>query len=190
MFCPKCGSQNPENVRFCRSCGLELEAVSAAMTGRLSLKKKAEDNCSPEDSNDPDKLWNVAVTSFLVGVAFLIVSIILAVTGAAGGRNWWFWMLIPAFWQMGSGIASYLKVKRIEQRQNPAGFNTGNVAFPQQSANAALPPRQTLFANDYAAPPARNTGELFTPPASVTEHTTTHLNINTEGETINLPNQK
>lgn len=191
MFCPKCGSQNAENVRFCRSCGLELESVSAVMTGKLSLKKNVEDvNCNGENSNDPDKLWNVAVTSFLVGVAFLIVSIVLAVSGAAGGKNWWFWMLIPAFWQMGSGIASYLKVKRIEQRTNYAGFNSGNTAFPPQAANAALPPRQTLFANDYAAPAARNTGELFAPPGSVTENTTTHLKINTEGETINLSNQK
>ncbi|HYP50741.1 MAG TPA: zinc-ribbon domain-containing protein [Pyrinomonadaceae bacterium] len=191
MFCPKCGSQNAENVRFCRSCGLELESVSAVMTGKLSLRRNVEDvNCNGENSNDPDKLWNVAVTSFLVGVAFLIVSIVLAVSGAAGGRNWWFWMLIPAFWQMGSGVASYLKVKRIEQRANYAGFNSGNAAFPPQGTNAALPPRRTLFANDYAAPAARNTEELFAPPTSVTENTTTHLKINTEGETINLPNQK
>lgn len=188
MFCPKCAAQNAENLRFCRSCGLELEAVSAAMTGKLSLKKNVAD-CSDGDSNDPDKLWNAAITNFLLGLAFLIVSVVLVVTGAAGGRNWWFWMLIPAFWQIGSGTASYLKVKRIERRANLAGFDPANTALPPQSANPALPPRQTLFANEYAAP-VRNTDELFAPPSSVTENTTRHLNANAEGETINLPKQK
>ena len=35
MFCPKCGTQNPETGRFCRSCGTDLGNVSQALTGQL-----------------------------------------------------------------------------------------------------------------------------------------------------------
>ncbi|WP_247965429.1 hypothetical protein, partial [Citrobacter freundii] len=56
-----------------------------------------------------------------------------------------------------------------------------------------LPPQQTparpAFFEDYA-PPSRVTGELVMPPSSVTENTTRHLEIDREGETINLPSQK
>jgi hypothetical protein len=187
MFCPKCGSQNAENVRFCRSCGLELEAVSAAMTGKLTLRKtNGEEDGDDENSNNPDKLWNSAIINFLVGLAFLIISVVLATTGAAGGRNWWFWMLIPAFWNIGSGAASYLKVKRMERKTEYANFRAVNPSLQSPpAANAALPPRQTLFANDYAPPAAaaRDTGELFAPPASITENTTRHLNREAENPT-------
>ncbi|MFN2501427.1 MAG: zinc-ribbon domain-containing protein, partial [Pyrinomonadaceae bacterium] len=30
MFCPKCGSQNPETGKFCRSCGTDVGGVSSA----------------------------------------------------------------------------------------------------------------------------------------------------------------
>ncbi len=29
MFCPKCGAENPEGVKFCSKCGAELGAVAA-----------------------------------------------------------------------------------------------------------------------------------------------------------------
>lgn len=191
MFCPKCGSQNAENIKFCRSCGTELEAVSAALTGRIKLpserKGMRKDHYS---SNDPDALWNTFIKNALIGMAFIIIAIVLTATNVAGGRVWGFWMLIPGAACLGTGIASYYKAKRIERRQIEREQAFATHSLPQTpQTNAALPPRQTLFANDYA-PPARNTGELLTPPASVTETTTRHLNINTEGETINLPNQK
>src|SRR3982750_3240592 len=34
MFCPTCGKDNPKELRFCASCGTNLEAVSQALTGR------------------------------------------------------------------------------------------------------------------------------------------------------------
>ena len=33
MFCPQCGSQN-DALRFCKSCGVNLEAVRQAATVR------------------------------------------------------------------------------------------------------------------------------------------------------------
>lgn len=34
MFCPNCGKDNSHELRFCASCGTNLEAVAQALTGR------------------------------------------------------------------------------------------------------------------------------------------------------------
>ena len=34
MFCPNCGKDNSLELKFCASCGTNLEAVSLALTGR------------------------------------------------------------------------------------------------------------------------------------------------------------
>ncbi len=34
MFCPNCGRDNANELKFCASCGTDLEAVSQALTGR------------------------------------------------------------------------------------------------------------------------------------------------------------
>src|SRR6476620_9989669 len=33
MFCPTCGKDNSQELKFCASCGTNLEAVSQALTG-------------------------------------------------------------------------------------------------------------------------------------------------------------
>ena len=33
MFCPNCGKENSAEIKFCASCGTNLEAVSHALTG-------------------------------------------------------------------------------------------------------------------------------------------------------------
>lgn len=195
MFCPKCGAQGADNQKFCRNCGADLEAVSAALTGTLSLNKSPLDpkvdywvKRKDRERNDPDHLWEEAIRNFFIGLAFLVAAIALGITGVAGGRFWWFWMLIPAGGLIGTSIANYFRYQRIERRRKELNAAMTNQALPPQQQQS-LPPRQTLFANDYA-PPARNTGELVMPPSSVTEGTTRHLEINSEGETINLPQQK
>lgn len=34
MFCPNCGKDNSNDLRFCASCGTNLEAVAQALSGR------------------------------------------------------------------------------------------------------------------------------------------------------------
>ncbi|MCB1024984.1 MAG: zinc ribbon domain-containing protein, partial [Acidobacteria bacterium] len=36
MFCPKCGTKNPNKGKYCRKCGSDLELVSDALSGKLS----------------------------------------------------------------------------------------------------------------------------------------------------------
>jgi len=133
MFCPKCGTQNPETGRFCRSCGADLGDVSDALTGKLQKSFNAIDKKGKPIS------YENAITKIFTGLAFLIVAAVLGITGVAGGRFWWFWMLIPAFGSLGSGIAHYIQLKKLEnQNISFAPPNVQNV-FNSTSQNAGLP---------------------------------------------------
>jgi hypothetical protein len=193
MFCPKCGTQNPETGKFCRSCGTDLGNVSAALSGNFKPSLAPTAPVAPPaplmlDRRGRRMNWESALTKVFMGVAFMVVSIVLGVSGM--GRGWWFWLLIPAFAMLGSGIAQCVQLKKCEQ--NPALSSGSQPAaasqneIPAVQTNAALPPTQT----DYVKPPRASiydTGELYEKPPSVTEGTTRHLEINNEGETMTLP---
>ena len=173
MFCPKCGIQNPESGKFCRSCGTDLGNVSDVLTGKLQIEKGCRNR-----HGKPITIETAAM-KFFMGIAFLIVSIALAVTGKGGG--WWFWMLIPSMMFIGSGLAQFLQMRKFEQGR--VQFSAENSKVMTASApNSALPPQQTNF----VSPESRyKTGDLV--PPSVTDSTTRHLEVNSEGETMTLP---
>lgn len=173
MFCPKCGIQNPETGKFCRSCGVDLGNVSDALTGKLSPPAQLVDR-----KGKPVNLER-AITKMFSGLAFLAVAIALAFTGM--GRGWWFWMLIPAFMSLGAGIAQYVQLKKAEQGR-PAFTPAVDPNILTSSPNPVLPPSQT----EYVQPESRyKTGDLI--PPSVTDTTTKHLEMDSEGETMTLP---
>lgn len=148
MFCPKCGTQNPETGRFCRSCGADLGNVSAALSGNLPVQFSGKKIFGEKDvkqhrelsrRQDPNELFGDSIKQILTGVGFLIVAIALLTTGVAGGRNWWWAMLFPAFGCLGKGVSDYLKSKRIERQQ--AGFSgQSQNSLNQSFGNTALPP--------------------------------------------------
>ena len=173
MFCPKCGIQNPETGKFCRSCGTDLGNVSDVLSGKLQRS-----NSCVNSKGKPITLES-AITKFFMGVAFLVVSIALGATGM--GRGWWFWMLIPAFMFIGGGIAQYIQI-RSSVPTGPRFASPDENAIQGSRVNAALPPEQTNF----VSPESRyKTGDLV--PPSVTDTTTKHLELNSEGETMTLP---
>lgn len=180
MFCPKCGTKNPDNGRFCRSCGADLGNVTAALSGKPSKMQYVVDPRKRGVS------WEHAITKIFTGLAFLIVSLILGYTGKFGAQVWWFWLLIPAFGSLGSGVAQVVQLKKLEKQESAfAPQNTSNVLNSAPDKNA-LPPTK----NDYVEPSKQSiydTGDLVERPASVTEGTTRHLEINQEGETMTLP---
>lgn len=174
MFCPKCGGQNPEEGKFCRSCGTDLGNVSNALAGTSQAKPIVDKKGKPVN-------WEGAITKFATGAAFLVIAIILGITNMAGGKAWWFWMLIPAFTMMGSGVAQYIQLKKLEQGQ-PLYIPTDQPSNLSPAANPALLPPQT----EWVAPDSRyKTGDLV--PPSVTDGTTRHLEIDSEGHTMTLP---
>lgn len=157
MFCPKCAAQNLDGASFCRSCGANVSLVPQALTGQLPhATEPDEEVLSKRHGKSPLSLEH-AFKNVFMGVAFLLIAAALAFS-RMGGR-WWFWMLIPAFAMMGTGIAQYLRIKEREKRMFQRGGINQTVLDP--SRQSSLPSRQT--------------GELISPPPSVTEGTTRHL---------------
>jgi len=179
MFCPKCGTQNIEDARFCRGCGADIALVPQAMTGHL-----------PETNSDNENVvgvvWDAhgrrirrrdgaprldkAITNFFVRIGFLLVACCVFVFAPAG-RIWWFWMLIPAFSMLGGGIAEYIRFKQSKGEE---------IKLPGAESKKEMPPAHV------SALPQRNTSELVPPPPSVTEGTTRHLDMSTEAPTRHI----
>ena len=191
MFCPKCGTNTIDGTKFCRSCGMDLNAVSAILNGKLTLANSGKLQASRDETSVLDKAWSNTISSGAVGLAFIFIALFLTLSNAANGSRWGFWMLIPGAACLSSGVASYLKAKRIERRDALKISRATNEFLPDFAVNQAnqLPPQRETFNSFYSAP-TRNTGELVEPLQSVTEHTTRHLQTNPESETINLPAQK
>jgi len=178
MFCPKCGQQNPETGKFCRSCGTDLGNVSNA----LASKPRQQTPQLLSRKGKPIHLEG-AITKLFTGLAFLAVSIALAFSNT--GRGWWFWMLIPAFGSIGTGVAQYMQIRRSEKEQPFVSSVINENVLDSSTPNNALPPQQT----QWVSPDSKyKTGDLV--PPSVTDNTTRHLEMDSEGKTMTLPKDK
>lgn len=175
MFCPKCGSQNPETGKFCRSCGTDLADISSALAGKSTSSPLCDTGRRQPLS------WEGAITKFAMGFAFLVIALILGLTNMIGGRGWWFWLLIPAFMMMGSGIAQYIQLKKADKGVS-LHVPTDLGRDLRATGGSSLPPPQI----QWAAPESRyKTGDLV--PPSVTDNTTRQLELDKEGQTMALP---
>ena len=163
MFCPKCATPNPDGGSFCRGCGANISLVPQALTGQLP---KPADEEVPERERWRRRDWygreptlDQAFKKMFLGIAFLIIAIALSRSGM--GTGWWFWMLLPAFSLMGTGIAQWIRVKEKEKRAELQASKAAR-AFPDGF------PREI---------PVPRTDELRPPVPSVTEGTTRHLGV-------------
>jgi hypothetical protein len=161
MYCPKCGTQNLEDVKYCRSCGAYLSLVPQALSGELAEERavghdaegKPYDRRGRRIHHQPSLASGIQTVS--AGTAFLIIAIALFLTGKA----WGLWMLIPAFVILGKGIGEIVTAKQ-----------------SQLSATAAPPAARTTGELE----PERKYGALPASPPSVTENTTRHLDATSE----------
>lgn len=182
MFCPKCGTKNPDSGKFCRSCGTNLSGVSDAISGKLSKTESKNSKQNKKGKSD----WESALSKLFSGIAFILISVGLAFTSM--GNGWWFWMLIPGFGALGSGIAQIINIK--QNAQSEVSINSEDDTkqiFSQQQQRNVLPPDQTEYVSDFPSS-KYETGDLV--PPSVVESTTRHLEMNSEGETMTLPKDK
>ena len=151
MFCPKCATQNLDGASFCRSCGANISLVPQALSGQLVQPPVTEVQEGCRTRRGRELTLEQPFKNFFLGIAFIIISIVLSRTI---GQGWWFWMLIPAFSLMATGVAQFIRLQEHAKR-----------------SSLAPPPGQRTFTE------AANTNVLMPPPASsVTEGTTRHLN--------------
>ena len=165
MFCPKCAAQNLDGASFCRVCGVNISLVPHALNGQMQQPPAPEEQPTRRERRALRKAPTLdnAFRNAFMGIGFLLITLALSLSSV--GRGWWFWMLIPAFSMMGTGIAQYM---RYREQQNQ------NRSLRQYSAP---PIPNTSPANSF---PTRATGELTVSPPSVTEGTTRHLNVKAE----------
>jgi zinc-ribbon domain len=190
MFCPKCGTENPETGKFCRSCGTDLGGVNLALSGKLS-NLVDRSSCSTGDPikdairrSDPAEVSADGVRAIVSGIGFLIVSIVLLTTGVAGGKAWWWAMLFPAFTFLAKGISDMVKSRKMERSAVMMAPGRAQSIGGSNFHNSPLPPAKQQF----VAPVAESrykTGDLV--PPSVTDDTTRHLQMDQEGQTMTLP---
>jgi hypothetical protein len=170
MFCPKCATQNLDGASFCRTCGANISLVPQALTGQIvqtppPVEEVLDESCSTRRGRRRELTLDTAFKNMFIGVAFLLISIALSRTIGAG---WWFWMLIPAFSLMGTGIAQYIRIRDREKRLLMAQPRVQPVMQYQE------PPM--MHRQEPAVLP-RRTDELRPPVPSVTEGTTRHLGV-------------
>ena len=156
MFCPKCATQNLDGASFCRSCGANISLIPQALTGEMAKPKPEEVSDGMCGTARKVLTLDQAFKNVFLGIAFLIIAIALSRTGM--GATWWFWMLLPAFSLMGTGIAQVIRVKEREKRE-------------------ALQPGRAIPDRFQAELSATRTDQFRPSVASVTEGTTRHLGV-------------
>ena len=151
MFCPKCGSQNSDETRYCRGCGADLGNVLAVVEGRPPNL--------PAHAAQQIDLFSRGVRGLTIGVGLLIVSgvsfgisIRFAVLGV--------FALAFAVIFLGTGISRLVQSRGLKRLSEP---KPDQPSLPTGDPGYIEPSRLNYETDD------------LTHPASVTERTTTHL---------------
>ena len=181
MFCPKCAAQNIDGASFCRVCGANISLVPQALSGQLPQAPPSEDNDyrgrrRRRGRHDGPPSLEKAILNISVGIGFLVAA--LAIMYRFPGGVFWGWsFFFPAFDRLGRGIAALVAVRKQEAATLAHGPSQMYIAPPQQgAATPSLAEQHRL-----------RTGELVSPPGSVTEGTTRHLGA--EAPTRHLDSQ-
>jgi hypothetical protein len=158
MFCPKCGTENPDDAKFCRSCGANLVHVLAVVDGN-----------TPEISSNKSEIaeiYGTGIRNMILGFGFLLTTFI--VKSMPGDTYFWLLFLVPAFSLLASGISRIVKAEELKKNKNAASFYVPTL--PANQINKELPPNKT----EYIKPKNSiyQTEELVEQPVSVTENTT------------------
>ena len=170
MYCPKCGVNNLEDAKFCRSCGADIHLVPQALSGHLpegvfgvdeveELEEKGRKERKYKFKKPPT--LEKGLENVFCGIAFMII-FMLGLFYFKGAFMIWVWFIIPALTCVGEGIGQIIR---------------------SRSVQPALPPPVVLrSASALSPPPAReltpaDTSEIKVPPASVTESTTRNLSV-------------
>lgn len=177
MYCPQCATPNADGVKFCRSCGTELEALALALSGKPpqpaeAAAKKGEPK-TPQDLVEMhiEGVSGITRGSILLAVSLLIGAAMALFLPSSFGAPWiliWMvffgWLAVWGGIEMAYGVSGVLESKSRLRLMGLTG--KGSVADVVQRQLSTGEP--TAITNP---PPTLKPS----PPASVTEGTTRQL---------------
>lgn len=163
MFCPKCGQQSSDEVRFCPRCGFHLAGLAAYMAASGHAPAEAPVPRAPVMTARRRGMRRAAKLMFTCGV-LLPICALLAFEGDAPGP------LLLLFTAFLAGLAWFIYSWLFSDNVLPVGKGAGHRNLAAAGDRPALGAPQFTPAPLFNQPRA-NTAEIYQPP-SVTENTT------------------
>lgn len=167
MYCPKCGTKNLEDAKFCRGCGANLSFVPRALAGRVPegvLEVEEQERGGLRERKykfqEPPTLEK-GLGKVFAGLALLVI-FLLGFFYWRGGFVFWVWFIIPALTSFGEGVGQIIR-SRGDRQPAPRADAFRGAEWPDAHRRAELP--------------APDTSEIFPRPVSVTEDTTRGLRV-------------
>lgn len=95
MFCPKCGTENPDDARFCGSCGAALDAPAPAAPRSEPEVLRLIEPGAPVAEVSPGLKWGVLAGSVVVPFVGIGMGLYFWIKGESEerktvGRLWFF----------------------------------------------------------------------------------------------------
>jgi hypothetical protein len=176
MYCPQCATPNAGDVKFCRSCGIELEAVALVLNGRSVQSTDVSSKSESQTAQNLLEKHSKGVRSIIEGTVLLAVSLLIGVALALfvpSNVPWIFvwmvffgWMAVWGGIELADGIGALLESKSRLRLMKLAGKESAIYSTPQKLLSVDEPPTFTH------SPTAVKTSSRL----SVTEGTTRQLN--------------
>ena len=164
MFCPKCGSQNADETRFCRGCGADLSNVLAVVTPNTSASSRRQGAVPVGLAEQHIELSSRGWRGLIIGAGFLLVAVLaLGISMRLSVLS--IFLLAFAVVFIGTGISRFVQAKALKKLLEPRVGEDVSALTPGQTDY--IKPSHSLFETD----------DLAATPRSVTEHTTTRLEL-------------
>lgn len=163
MFCPKCGQQSSDEVRFCPRCGLQLAGLAAYMAANEHLPAGAALPRAPVMTARRRGMRRGAKLMFICAVLLPAVALLAFEDDAPGPLL----LVCTAFL---AGMAWFVYSWLFSDNVLPVGKGAGRRDLSAAADRPALGAPQFTSAPLFNQQRA-NTGEIYQPP-SVTENST------------------
>jgi len=73
VYCPKCATENADDGRFCRACGIALDVVTLALDGKLVPKDRKKRTARETAEAKRSK----GIRDLITGICMMIVSLLI-----------------------------------------------------------------------------------------------------------------